>query len=110
MKKLLLLLIALTAFVFLPDSDVQAMNGWGDGRYPYGDYCTMQGWYGAKKPVTTAKEAKKILQEYFSKDDVKIGQITERRWFFRAEILDKKDALVDVVIIDKRTGRIRSIY
>ena len=46
----------------------------------------------------------------FSKDDVKIGRITERRWFFRAEILDKKDALVDVVIIDKRTGRIRSIY
>ncbi|HBG93228.1 MAG: hypothetical protein A3J81_05405 [Nitrospirae bacterium RIFOXYB2_FULL_43_5] len=81
-------------------------------KAPYGDYCPgyKRKWYGAKITVKTAEEAKKILQEYFSKDEVKIGLISERRWFFRAEILDKNDALVDVVIIDKRTGRMRSIY
>jgi len=81
-------------------------------KAPYGDYCPgyKKKWYGAKIAVKTPEEAKKILQEYFSKDDVNIGQITERRWFFRAEILDKNNTLVDVVIIDKRTGRIRSIY
>ena len=57
MKKLLLLIIVLTAFVLLPGSDVQAMNGWWGS--PYGDYCPMQGWYGAKKPVKTTEEAKK---------------------------------------------------
>lgn len=81
-------------------------------RAPYGDYCPgfKKKWYGAKISVKTAEEAKKILLEYFSKDEVKIGLISERKWFFRAEILDKDNALTDVVIIDKRTGRIRSIY
>ncbi len=110
MKNLLLLIIFLTTFVVLPDSDVQAMNGWG-GKTPYGDYCPMWGWYGARKAVRTAEEAKKILQEYFSQyGDVKIGNIKERKWFFKAEIKDKNNDLIDVVIVDKRTGRIRSIY
>jgi len=82
------------------------------GKMPYGDYCPgyKKGWYGAKITIKTPEDAEKILQEYFSKDEVKIGLITERKGFFRAEILDKNDALVDIVIIDKRTGRIRSIY
>ena len=113
--KLILLITALTALNAVADSTAalaQPMHHEWKGKTPYGDYCPgyNKKWYGAKITVKTAEEAKKILQEYFSKDDVKIGQITERRWFFRAEILDKKDALVDVVIIDKRTGRIRSIY
>ena len=108
MKKLLLLIIVLTAFVLLPGSDVQAMNGWWGS--PYGDYCPMQGWYGARKPVRTADEAKKILQEYFKSDAVVIGDIKERRWFFEAEIKDKNNKLLDIVIVDKRTGRIRSTY
>ena len=112
MKNLLLLAIILTTFVVLPDSQVLAMNGWGDGRYPYGDYCPgyKKKWYGAKISVKTAEEAKKMLQEYFSKDKVKIGLVTEEKWFFRAEIVDENDTLLDIVIIDKRTGRIRSIY
>ena len=82
------------------------------GKTPYGDYCPgyKKKWYGAKISVKTAEEAKKILLEYFSTDKVKIGRITERKWFFMAEIVDKSDVIVDVVIIDKRTGRIRSIY
>ena len=110
MKNLLLLAIILTTFVVLPDSQVLAMNGWGDGRYPYGDYCPMQGWYGARKPVRTADEAKRILQEYFKNEPVVIGNIKEREWFFEAEIKDKNNNLLDIVIVDKRTGRIRSTY
>ena len=110
MKKLLLLIVFFTISVVLPDSQVLAMNGWWDGRYPYGDYCPMQGWYGARKPVRTSVEAKKILYEYFSTADVKIGKIKEREWFFEAEIKDKNNKLLDIVIVDKRTGRIRSTY
>ena len=43
-------------------------------------------------------------------DDIRINNIKERKWFFEAEIRDKKNKLIDVVIVDKRTGRIRSIY
>ncbi len=82
-------------------------------RAPYGDYCPgpRWGWYGAKKTVRTADEAEKILKEYFLPyGDVKIGNIRERRWFFEADIKDKNNNLIDIVIVDKRTGRIRSIY
>jgi hypothetical protein len=93
----------------MPDSYSHAMNGWWNG--PYGDYCPMWGWYGAKKPVRTIKEAERILKEYFSKyEDVKVGKVKEREWFFEADIKDKNNNLIDVVIVDKRTGRIRSIY
>ena len=109
MKKLLLLIILLITAIVLPDSNAQAMNGWWDG--PYGDYCPMWGSYGARKPVRTIKEAEKILKEYFSKyEDVKVGKVKEKEWYFEADIKDKNNNLIDVVIVDKRTGRIRSIY
>ncbi|WP_333654011.1 hypothetical protein [Dissulfurispira sp.] len=64
-----------------------------------------------KKPVRTIKEAERILKDYFSKyEDIKIGKVKEREWFFEADIKDKNNNLIDKVIIDKRTGRIRSIY
>ena len=66
--------------------------------------------YGEKRPVTTIEEAKKVLAGYFSKKDVKIGEIKEQELFFEAEIRDRNNNLVDKVIIDKRTGRIRSTY
>ncbi len=109
MEKLLLLTILLLTFVVLPAPDVQAMNGWRGGAY--GDYCPMWGPYGARKIVTTAEEAKKILQDYFSSyEGIKISNIKERKWFFEAEIKDKNNNIIDKVIVDKRTGRIRSIY
>jgi hypothetical protein len=115
MKKILFItavLIFLGAFARIDAAFSQPPHHEWKGKPPYGDYCPgyKKKWYGAKITVKTQEEAKKILLEYFSKDKVKIGQITEKKWFFRAEILDKNNTLIDVVIIDKRTGRMRSIY
>jgi hypothetical protein len=79
---------------------------------PYGDYKkgTTDGGYGEKRPVATVEEAKKVLADYFAKKDVRIGEIREQKLFFEAEIKDKNNNLIDKVIIDKRTGRIRSTY
>lgn len=91
-------------------------HGMGDmyERPPYGQFCPgMRGDpYGARRPVRTAEEAKQLLEKYFEGTGKKvgIGAIDERRWFFIAEVLDKKGALIDKAIVDKRTGRIRSIY
>lgn len=79
-----------------------------DERHPYGG--SRRGAYGEKKEVLTIDDARKILKEYFLKRDVKIGEIKEKEYYFEAEILDRRNNLVDKVIIDKRTGRIRSIY
>lgn len=82
------------------------------GRNPHGSYCSGPGWgwYGAKKAVKTSDDARKLLEEYFKSENVTIGDIKERRFFYEAEIKDKDDKVIDKVIVDKRTGRIRSIY
>ncbi|GEM_PF-1432824 len=90
----------------------KAQNGWKGGRYPYGDYYPgpREGRYGARKAVRTEGEARNILRKYFSPRKATIGEIKEKDWFFEAEIIDRNNTPVDRVIIDKRTGRIRSIY
>lgn len=112
MKKILVSILFLASFIFLPDSQLQAMDGWRDNGRPYGWYCPgpMGGWYGAKKAVRNADEAKKLLRTYFQNEDVVIGKVKERQWYYEAEIKDKNNDLLDIVIVDKRTGRIRSIY
>lgn len=79
---------------------------------PYGDYCMgpRWGWYGAKRGVDSAEEAKRLLQDYYANDDVTIGKIVKKENYFEAEILDRNNRTVDRVIVDRRTGRIRSIY
>lgn len=79
---------------------------------PYGGYKKgkADSSYGEKRPVATLEEAKKVLIAYFAKKDIKIGEIKEKELFFEAEIRDKNNNLVDKVIVDKRTGRIRSTY
>ena len=113
MKKIFLLPIGLLSLLLVFGSPAQARDECQGERYPHGNYCegSRWGWYGERTAITSRSEAKKALAEYFSSvPGVKIIIVKERRWFFKAEIRDKKDNLIDVVIIDKRSGRIRSIY
>jgi len=66
-------------------------------------------WYGARQPVTSAAEARALLMNYFSGQGFTVSEVIEKRWGFRAEILDKDGTVVDRVMIDKRSGRIRSL-
>ncbi|MGO9377846.1 MAG: hypothetical protein ACLPN1_19120 [Dissulfurispiraceae bacterium] len=75
--------------------------------YPYGE---SRGGYGQRRAVSSAQEARRTIREYFAGRGVKIGDIRERELFYEAEVRDRRGALVDKVIIDKRTGRIRSTY
>jgi len=87
-------------------------NGWKGEGYPYGHYYPgpREGEYGQRKTIRTEAEARKILMNYFSPHKAMIGEIREKGWFFEAEIRDMHNTPIDRVIIDKRTGRIRSIY
>lgn len=66
-------------------------------------------WYGASRPVATAGEAKKLLLNYFTGPDYTVSEVTEKRWGYKSDILDKSGKIVDRVMIDKRSGRIRSL-
>lgn len=79
----------------------------------YGDYWKSKrwGWYGAKRIVRTPEEAKEILEKVFINErNVRIGEIRERPRFFEADIINTKGTRIDLIIIDKRSGRIRSVY
>ena len=76
--------------------------------YPYGG--SKEGGYGEKKEVLTAADAERVLRQYFAKRNVTIGEIREKDLYFEAEVKDKGNKVIDKVIVDKRTGRIRSTY
>lgn len=65
-----------------------------------------------RRAVTTADEAKQVIERFYEarQNPVIVGRVMERRWFFLAEILDQNGKVSDEIIVDKRTGRIRSIY
>lgn len=109
--KHILLTVFTAVIISLPAAEAMAMDGWGRGHGPYGGYCRgpRGGWYGARRAVKTADDAKKILKEFFGKDAV-IANVMERETFFIADVKDKSGKLVDVVIVHKRNGRIRSIF
>ncbi|MCK9229088.1 MAG: hypothetical protein M0Q23_09585 [Syntrophales bacterium] len=80
-------------------------------HHPYGDYIPKRHRdYGATRLVENEEQARKILEEYFGDLDVSIGSLERKRGFFRAEIFDASGDRIDIIIIDRRTGRIRSIF
>lgn len=91
--------------------------GRGHGMYrgaPYGHFCPGRRWgpYGVRQPVRTVDEARQVLNLYLSShnQDLHAGKVDERGSYFVAEITDLDGNVIDTAIIDKRTGRIRSIY
>lgn len=82
------------------------------GPRPYGSYCEGpgRGRYGARRQVGTAEEAGLLLEEFYRGRPLTVGGIVEKPWYFEAEILESGGKVADRVIVDRRTGRIRSIY
>lgn len=67
-------------------------------------------WYGASHAVPDATEARRLLLNYFAGQGYTVSDVREKRWGFKAEILDRNGKAVDSVMIDRRSGRIRSLY
>lgn len=115
---LALLLTALPAAAEEPETG----RGWGHhgGRWtgdadgpppPFGAFCPRRhaDFYGASHPVRSADEASRRLQQYFNRPASQITLRKELRMGYIVDILNPDGSLSDRVIIDKRTGRIRSI-
>ena len=97
-------------------------SGYGMGRGSgmmggYGSGYGMGRGYGRQSRSTgksvDAKEAEAMMEDYLKSSrnpNLKLGKIKDVGSAFEAEILTKKDDLVDRVHIDKETGNIRSAY
>ena len=81
------------------------------GPSPFGDYCPRRhaDHYGARQPVQTPDEATERLRLFFNVPPSQIVLRKEFRMGYIADITNADGTLIDRVIIDKRTGRIRSI-
>jgi hypothetical protein len=82
-----------------------------------GDYYGTGRGYGRQYPSSgktiDAKEAEAMMHDYLKSSrnpNLKLGKIKDVGGAFEAEILTKKNDLVDRVHIDKTTGYIKSAY
>ena len=76
---------------------------------PYGDYCPLCSPYGACREELRPKEAERAIRAYFKDKGLDVKNIENKGRFVKAEIF-RGPRLVDRVIFDKKTGRLRSIY
>ena len=100
--------ILIIVFLFLSGSET---FGWPNEKSvtPYGDSCPQCGKYGTCNKVMTDYDAENALKDYYNKKGLTVKVEKKKGRFIKAKIYDKKD-IVDVIIFDRQTGRIRSIY
>ncbi|MEW6002967.1 MAG: hypothetical protein AB1638_10030 [Nitrospirota bacterium] len=90
-----------TSMVFALPDDAKPVT-------PYGD-CTGCGKYGICKTQMSQEDAKKAMIEYYEKKGLRVNIEKASGRFIKAKVMDN-DKVVDIIIFDCRTGRIRSIY
>lgn len=76
---------------------------------PYGDFCSECTRYGTCKTTMSHDKAKKAIMDYYQEKGLAVEIENKRGRFIKVKIKDS-DNVVDVIIFDRRTGRIRSIY
>lgn len=76
---------------------------------PYGDFCNRCTQYGTCKSPMSHDESKEAITDYYHKKGFVVEIENKRGRFIKARIMDKGN-IVDVIIFDRRTGRVRSIY
>ncbi len=76
---------------------------------PYGDFCPRCTTYGMGKKVVGMDNATEALRSYFNNKGMNIRNIKGQGRFLKADVF-RDGELVDKILFDRRTGRIRSIY
>ena len=75
---------------------------------PYGDYCRECATYGTCKSILSLKEAVAAIELYYREKGCTVGRVRHKGRFIEAEIY-QDNRLVDKVLFDRKSGRIRSI-
>ena len=86
-------------------------RGWGMGPQ-YGPGYQGPQYQQPQKPMEE-KDAKELLENYLESTrnpNLKLGKIEDKGEGFEADILTKDGSLVDKILVDKRTGWMRSVY
>ena len=106
--RLVYFLILIVSLLCLSVSGVLA---WPQGKQvtPYGDFSPQCGKYGTCNTIMTDYDAEKALRDYYNQKGLNVEIAKKGGRFIRARIYDKI-GIVDIIIFDRHTGRIRSIF
>jgi len=99
-------IVSLTQYVWV---DIAAACGW--GRSGGGDYVPQRrdsGELWAKKSTISEEQAEEIVTKYVKKlnPDLEIGRISDNGGFYEVEIVDDSKEVVQLLGVDKRSGRL----
>ncbi len=76
---------------------------------PYGDFCRKCTKYGTCKSLMSHDEAKQAMRDYYHKKGLSVEIEYKKGRFIKAKVKDE-DKVIDVIIFDRKTGRVRSTY
>jgi hypothetical protein len=100
----LLIITAINLFILAP------YNGFCfDAGIPYGDECQRCSEYGICREDLGPGEAESAIDHYFSSRGLEAANKRHKGRFIEADIY-RNNRLIDKVIFDRKTGRIRSTY
>jgi hypothetical protein len=109
MKHKIDLILVLTLSFLLTGTPVVSAGHSKKHITPYGDFCTKTSHYGIHHDVLDNKKAKKALKHYYGSKGLDI-EVTDIKGRFLKVLVKDNGKVVDKVIFDRRTGRIRSVY
>lgn len=76
---------------------------------PYGDYSEWCSAYGTCRENLEPAEAERAIKEYFAHKGLRAANIQHKGRFVEAQIY-RNGKLIDKVLLDRKTGRIRSTF
>jgi len=103
MKRALFIILPLLLAAAIAQVSYAAMDA------PYGDYCPKCSKYGVCPAFLSVEESIEAVKSYFAGEAVSIGRTRGKGRFLKIELI-KDDKLYDVILFDRKTGRIRTIY
>jgi hypothetical protein len=100
-------LLGLMAATAWAGSDPAAVGE--SGVTPYGDFCEKCSRYGVAREAVPHHDAVVAIESYFHARGMVVRNVRGEGRFLRVEVY-RDGRLVDRVIFDKRSGRVRSMY
>ncbi len=106
--KLLMVFVFSFGLIFLNGYGAFAFSGHNKVT-PFGDYCSRMSHYGKNKSIIDLKHAEEALNHYYKEKGLDIDVVSREGRFIKVHVIDKH-AVVDIIIFDRSTGRVRSVY
>ena len=104
-----LLIIPLLVSFSMPVISAADPDGRNNKITPYGDFCPGISHYGMHKSEIDMKHAEDALKHYYGRKGLTIEIFSREDRFIKARVKDNQ-SVVDIIIFDRSTGRLRSIY